>query len=473
MKCMNCGAVVHDAKTCPECGFDLEVQMHSLQLSVQYYNQGLDKAEIRDLSGAIELLRRSLRFNKLNIPARNLLGLVYFETGEAVSALSEWIISKNIMPDQNVATSYIQELQSEPAKLNMINQTIKKYNIALKCCREGNEDVAAIQLKKILNQNPKLIKGYHLLALIYLKREEYEKARKILKKAMRIDKTNATSLRFLKEVDDQTGTVTSLEPRKFFRSKREEKPEGRKESDGMTVISPPTFRETSVAATLLNIGLGLIVGGLMVWFLLVPSIKQGINRDANEKIVEYSNTMASQKAKISDLNDKIKKSEDTVASAQQQINEASEKSTAYENLMKANSSYKDGKYEQAAKALEGMNTELLSADAKEIYDKIYGSVQTTMFTQLKSAGQEAFDKEDYEEAIDKLTKAREIKENDYAVLNLLAHSYRNIGDTQNAIENFQEIVDKFPKTKRANSAKGYIDKLQGNTSTPDDSDDDD
>ncbi len=165
-------------------------------------------------------MKRSLKFNKLNIPARNLLGLVYFETGEAVAALSEWIISKNIMPEQNVAAEYIQKLQAEPAKLDMINQTIKKYNTALKCCKEGNEDVAAIQLKKILSQNPKLIKGYHLLALIYLKREEYEKARKILKKAIRIDKTNSTSLRFLKEVDEQTGTVTSLEPRKFFRSRK-------------------------------------------------------------------------------------------------------------------------------------------------------------------------------------------------------------------------------------------------------------
>ena len=26
-------------------------------------------------------------------------------------------------------------------------------------CRKGSEDVAVIQLKKILNQNPKLIKG--------------------------------------------------------------------------------------------------------------------------------------------------------------------------------------------------------------------------------------------------------------------------------------------------------------------------
>ena len=94
-----------------------------------------------------------------------------------------------------------------------------KYSVALS---DNNEDVAAIQLRKILNQNPKLIKGYHLLALIYIHKGEYEKARKILKKAAKIDKTNSTTLRFLKEVDFQTGTQTSLEPRRFGRRERTE-----------------------------------------------------------------------------------------------------------------------------------------------------------------------------------------------------------------------------------------------------------
>lgn len=467
MNCMNCGAVVDSMEVCPVCGFNLGVQKKSFQLSVLYYNQGLDKAEIRDLSGAIDLLKQSLRYNKLNIPARNLLGLVYFETGEAVAALSEWIISKNIMPEQNVATEYIQKLQSEPSKLDMINQTIKKYNTALKCCREGNEDVASIQLKKILNQNPKLIKGYHLLALIYLKREEYEKARKILKKAMRIDKTNSTSLRFLKEVDEQTGTVTNLEPRRFFRSKKEEAPK-EEVLESMTVIQPPTFRESSVAATLLNIGMGLLVGGLVVWFLVVPSLKQGINRSANEKIVEYSNTMASQESQISELKDQIEESNNTVASAQEQINKASEKAETYENLMKAFSAYNAEKYDLAANALEGMNAEVLSVDAKAVYDEIYGSIQTTMFNQLLKAGQEAFDEEDYATVIDKLTKAKEIKSDDYTVLNLLAHSYRYTEDAENAIANFQEIVTKFPGTRRATSAQNYIEQLGGDVSGDDD-----
>ena len=42
-----------------------------------WYNDGLRKAQIRDMSGAIASLRRSLQFNRENIAARNLLGLVY------------------------------------------------------------------------------------------------------------------------------------------------------------------------------------------------------------------------------------------------------------------------------------------------------------------------------------------------------------------------------------------------------------
>ena len=39
-----------------------------------WYNDGLRKAKIRDMSGAIMSLRKSLQFNRENIAARNLLG---------------------------------------------------------------------------------------------------------------------------------------------------------------------------------------------------------------------------------------------------------------------------------------------------------------------------------------------------------------------------------------------------------------
>ena len=222
MRCYNCGAELGKGDNCQNCGTNVKVYKKILMASNAYYNDALEKAGVRDLSGAIESLKISLRFYKLNIDARNLLGLVYYEMGEVVTALTEWVISKNYQPKDNLASRYLDEVQKNQARLDSVNQTIKKYNSALKCCRENNEDVAAIQLRKILNQNPKLIKGYHLLALIYIHKGEYEKARKILKKAAKIDKTNSTTLRFLKEVDFQTGTQTSLEPRRFGRRERTE-----------------------------------------------------------------------------------------------------------------------------------------------------------------------------------------------------------------------------------------------------------
>lgn len=223
MNCMNCGAFLtdRDLDYCPNCGYNVLIQKKVDYLSKVFYNQGLEKASIRDLSGAIACLKQSLMYDKRNIQARNLLGLVYFETGEVVSALSEWVISKNLQPTRNQASEYINKLQANPNKLAAINETIKKYNHALLLCREGHEDMAAIQLRKILAQNSKLIKGYHLLALIQIKNEEWNRARRTLKKAARIDKTNTTTLRFLREVDEQTGVTTKLEKKNkkgLFRS---------------------------------------------------------------------------------------------------------------------------------------------------------------------------------------------------------------------------------------------------------------
>ena len=83
MNCMNCGAFLADKDLdyCPHCGCNVLIQKKVEYLSKLYYNQGLEKASIRDLSGAVNCLKQSLTFNKRNIQARNLLGLVYFETG--------------------------------------------------------------------------------------------------------------------------------------------------------------------------------------------------------------------------------------------------------------------------------------------------------------------------------------------------------------------------------------------------------
>ena len=57
--------------------------------SNSWYNDGLRKAQVRDMSGAIVSLQQSLQYNRENIAARNLLGLVYYGIGEVSEALVE------------------------------------------------------------------------------------------------------------------------------------------------------------------------------------------------------------------------------------------------------------------------------------------------------------------------------------------------------------------------------------------------
>ena len=128
MNCPRCNAKVAFMKDrCDNCGQDLKTYRKVISLSNIYYNKGLEQAKVRDLSGAIRSLKQSLEFNKLNTNARNLLGLIYFEEGEIVSALSEWVISKNFQEKNNDADQYMNAIQSTPNKLDSYNQTIKKY----------------------------------------------------------------------------------------------------------------------------------------------------------------------------------------------------------------------------------------------------------------------------------------------------------------------------------------------------------
>ena len=67
MRCPRCDANVSDTATlCSFCGQDLSVVQYVRRVSNAYYNIGLEKAEVRDLSGAIVVLKKSLQFDKKN-----------------------------------------------------------------------------------------------------------------------------------------------------------------------------------------------------------------------------------------------------------------------------------------------------------------------------------------------------------------------------------------------------------------------
>ena len=370
MNCINCGAFLTDTDLdyCPHCGANVLIQKKVDYLSKLYYNQGLEKASIRDLSGAISCLKQSLAYDKRNIRARNLLGLVYFETGEVVAALSEWVISTNIQKNRNLASEYIAKLQANQNKLDTINESIKKYNNALAMCREGHEDMAAIRLKKILSQNPKLIKGYHLLALIQMKNQEWNKARRTLKKAARIDKTNTTTLRFLREVDEQTGVTTKIEKKRkgLFGNEKAENDN----ISGEIVVRPSSYKERSRVSLFFTMVLGFAAGAAAFWLLVLPAVKQDIYREANQQIIQYSDSLSSQSVELTKAQGEAAESNDTADAVSKQVEEEQKRSQSYEALFSAYTAMQQEDLDTAALQIQNVYVDTLSDSAKGVYNTI-------------------------------------------------------------------------------------------------------
>ena len=124
--CYNCGMALSEKSYCTSCGASVGRYKKILYMSNNYYNRGLAKAQIRDLTGAAEDLRQSLKLYKRNTQARNLLGLVYFEMGETTNAMAEWVLSQHFQPDKNIATDYIETLKTNVV---LLFPQLELYNI--------------------------------------------------------------------------------------------------------------------------------------------------------------------------------------------------------------------------------------------------------------------------------------------------------------------------------------------------------
>ena len=62
-------------------------------------------------------LKKSLRFDKYQMDARNLLGLICYEMGETADALVQGVIRMNMHPTDTPANRSLGEIQRKPQQL--------------------------------------------------------------------------------------------------------------------------------------------------------------------------------------------------------------------------------------------------------------------------------------------------------------------------------------------------------------------
>lgn len=465
MLCYNCGCHLSEHDFCTACGADVSLYKKIMHVSNMFYNEGLEKAGVRDLSGAINSLRQSLKFNKNNIEARNLLGLVYFEMGEVVAALSEWVISKNMRPEKNIADDYINMVQSNASRLDAINQTIKKYNQALVYCLQDSKDLAIIQLKKVLSMNPRFIRAHQLLALLYIDSEQWERAQRELNKCMSIDRNNTLTLRYMHEVEHVMRPEENV--KQAPRRKKDESV--RYQSDNEIIIQPLNMKEqkSGSVSTLINIGIGLVIGLAAMYFLVVPAAVSNANQEAQKTITEIGNQMDAKTSRIQELESQI----DNLQADNEKLTQELEGYVGadgtlqtIDNLLIAATAYLETQdVEQTATNLESIAQSVNIEETSEAFRNLYQTLLATIGPDLSKTyydeAYRAYQSEDFATAIENFQKASYYDATNVDALYYVAQSYRRNGDSANAITTYGKVIELFPDTERARKSQQYIDDL--------------
>ncbi len=467
MYCYNCGRRLAKPDFCTSCGADVGLYKKVLHVSNMYYNEGLEKAGVRDLTGAVVSLRQSLKFNKNNLQARNLLGLVYFEMGEVVTALSEWVISKNIQPEKNIADEYIEKVRSNSARLDSVNQTIKKYNHSLSLCKQGSKDLAVIQLKKVLSLNPRFIRAHQLLALLYMDKGDWERAERELRKCMEIDKNNLQTLRYLREVELLLAPEEAEKPP--ARRKKEEAI--RYQSENELIIRPVNVKEPkrSGISTLVNLGIGLIIGVVAACYLAVPAAQSKVRNEDQQVITKISNESDAKTARIQELEDQITGLQGDIEGLRGQIEGfvgTDGTLESIERILETAASYLEtgdvfAAESELAAISQSVDMSAMTAGYERLHQAVFNAIRPDLAAAYFERGSNYFRIGEYGEAIVALLPAVEYNPEEVEALYMLGEAYRMNGDEENAVAVYDKVMELFPGTWRANSARQSKGQLTG------------
>ena len=438
MVCLNCGAPVLENGHCSRCHMSYDLLAKAFNTSNYYYNLGLDRACVRDLTGAIDALNLSLKYNKQNINARNLLGLIYYEMGEVVSGLMQWVISSNYLPENNVASRYLDEIQSDPVKLEEANQLAKQFNQALNHAKQGTKDLAFIQMKRILSSYPHFVKGYLLLALLYMDNGNQDKAKKALKRVLRIDKNNTLAVKYLSEM--------GVAPRDIIEMKESSKrinPDEAYNDDDQYKSDLQTFVEQGIANiddlddpdvevgafqelnnnkfNLVYVAVGLVIGILAFWLLVLPTKLNSVNQKNREIKLDYSEQISSKNVEINDLNKQI-----------DDLNAQIEAFNAKDDEKQAQ-----------------------TEERQESFLVIKNSVPNSTYDALVAEAAKQIEAGQYKQAISLCNVALEIHEGEEAYY-YIGMAYLDDHDEKNAKSAFLTLKENYPESSHLDDISEYI-----------------
>ncbi|MCF0228799.1 MAG: hypothetical protein HUJ76_03790 [Parasporobacterium sp.] len=469
MKCYKCGSFLYDGEFCSTCGADVTLYREIVLKSNDLYNSALEYARDRNLSKAIEHLRLSIRLFKGNINAHNLLGLVYFETGEYTLGFAHWVISKNLQPENNLASVFLDQVQEDKPYFDALNAGIIKYNKAISYVEQGSYDLAEIQLKKLLNDGAiHMVTAYQLYALLKIRKKKYAAARKILTRAAAVDAGNPTTIAFStfvsSQMRDEEKDLTAGELRAKRQKDKNADDELHSPLSGDDVIIPKSsYREYNpTTMAVIQILLGFIVGAALIFFIVVPAKTNAVRNEASLVQAELEDRITQLTKEKEALTTTAPKAEEDNKAADAGSKDAGKASEEDLKLLdEAYAAYEENDVLTCGNKLyEIKNPEAFEGENKEKYDEIsYAKdvVPDMWFADAKTL----YDSYEFETALKEFTRVYEVANTTGESLYYMGACNYNLGNFEEAARRFNEYIETFPEGDHAGECYYLLSEMEG------------
>lgn len=456
MKCPVCGYIFKSGNVCPDCGTDIVLYNKTRAISDRLYNAGLKCANDRDLTGAIDSLKKSVMVNKFNTKARNLLGLVYFEKGLVADALREWVMSSNLDKQDKTAGEYLEKLQKNARELEKMNDALRLYNLAIQYMGQHSEDLALIQLKKAIAYNPKLVDAYNLAALCNMASGNNTAAEPFVKRVLYLDKKNPTALRYMQEITPVSKVAAGVDI-----------PDIKGDDDAKTRRKRRmAYKESSKGIIgkqeVISFAGGVICTAAVLFALVFPTMLESRSKTINDLKTTLENYESYNGGDGTASYDDVVAENTELKTEIEKYKESVTLQTKVGNVNKAYALLANGEYKEAALLIKDIDISDMSDEDIAIYDKVREQTFATAAADLYSEGKMYYLSGSYDNAETALNDCLDlITDEDYEgdVIYYLGKTAEAKGETATAISYFQKVINDFPGSSQATNAQNSLNTL--------------
>lgn len=456
-RCPYCGETMNDSIQCTCCHQDLEWVQSIHQKSKSYYVKGFREAQHRNLTAAITYLKKAICFDKYNIQARNLLGLIYFETGKIGSALKQWVISTSLEKEDNIAQEYIDKVQNSPKGLAVYKDSISLYNRALSYLKQNNNDMAMIRLKKAISLNSNLIEARNLLALCYIQEKHFYKANEQIKYVLAIDASNLKALTYFKALSKED--TVSVQPYDLEYTPKQSK---------SNYVKPS--KVINRGHILARYVLYFIIGSLCMFVVQSSLILPNKVEDFESEIIKLKESETKLSGLLEDLRTKSQEQIIQLETKNQQLLEekqdielATLKMAQKEKISQAILLKNEKKWGESAAIIYNVAASLLDEDSAVQYENLKKEVYPNITKSLCDEGYRLLNRGEFAEAKLKLEKAI-LYEPSVEILRKSLYYLGRVEKGQNNTEKakyyFNTVIEQYAGTNEAKWAVGELRSLE-------------